>query len=168
MIKADSDQPIVPARAVLLIEQDEVAHAVGAGWQARGLQRDQCHQRMHAGSAHGRSRYQPRQPQRLEAKVVADEVFTLMRVVAFVEHEVKDLEDGVEAADEFKSAGQVERQSFLADLPLGAYQTLRDGAFVSEKSTGDLADTEAADGLEAEGDAGFGRELGMAAHEDHA
>ncbi len=43
-----------------------------------------------------------------EAQVLTDQIFALMRVVALIEHQIKDVEDRVEPTVEFGSAGQIE------------------------------------------------------------
>src|SRR5579885_3532480 len=121
-----------------------------------------------AGRRQRGSRYQQAQAQRLRTEIVADQVLALVRGVAFVEHQVDHLHHRIQAPLQVRRARQLEREPSLPDQGLGAHQPLRDSGFLRQKGAGDFAHAEAAGDLETQGHAGIPRDLGMAAHEDHA
>src|SRR5262245_26379076 len=118
-------------------------------------------------SDRGRS-YQPAETESFETEILPDQVIAFMRRVAFVEHEINDVQRGVKTRLQFGPVRHFEREATLSDLPLGAHDALRDGGFVGEESAGDLAHAEAAHGLQAQSDARVPRNFRMATHEDHA
>ncbi len=111
MMEALGDQALVPARAILIFEQDQIPGFVDARGKARGLKRHHGYQRVHAGSCDGRSRQQTPQAQGFEAQVAANQVLAFMRGVAFVKDEVDGFERGVEPLIEIRCARQVERDT---------------------------------------------------------
>ncbi len=101
------------------------------------------------------------------AEVLADQLLAFVRPVPLVEHEVDDVENGIEAGFDVGGAREIERQPSIANLPLRPDDPLRDCRFFRQERARDLADAEAADRLEAERDARVPRNFGMAAHHDH-
>src|SRR5437773_2118718 len=73
------------------------------------------------------------QAERFAAEVEADQRIALVRGVALIEDEVDHFQDRVEPRRQFGAGGHFERQAAVADLALGAHQTLRDGGIVGQK-----------------------------------
>ncbi len=67
------------------------------------------------------------------------------RRVAFVEHEVDDLEHRRQTGGELGAARDLERDARLGKSPLGADNSLCDGRFRDEKCTRDLFDRQASE-----------------------
>src|SRR5256885_4142832 len=65
--------------------------------------------------------------------------------VAFVEHEIDDLEYRRQSGDELLPAGHLERHMRLGEGPLGPYDTLCDGRFGDQKCPGDFLCRETAE-----------------------
>ena len=91
-----------------------------------------------------------------------------LRRVALVEHEIENVDDCINPCGELRCRRHIERQLRIANLPLGADETLGDRSFVGEERPRDLARAETAGGFEAERDARLPRQRRMAAHEDHS
>ena len=167
MLEPDRDEPFVPAAAILVLEQHQVARFIHTRRQPRRLKRHQRHQRVHARRRDRGSRDQPSESQRLKAEILADQIGAGLCGIALVEHEIDHFEHRVEARRQLRARRHVERQALIANLPLRPHQPLGNRALVGEKGAGDFADTEAADRFEAERHAGIAGQRRMTAHENH-
>src|SRR5207253_6743254 len=98
----------------------------------------------------------------------ADEVLARRGRVAFVEDEIKDGEERLEARRQLIARRQLERELLLADRALGAHEPLRDGVALRQQRAGDLVDAEAARGFERQGDTALRRNGGMTAEQHQA
>ena len=168
MMKPDRDEPLVPARPILILEQHQIPGRVDAGGQPCALQRHQRDERVHARRCDRRRCHEAPEPQRLETEILPDQILAGLRPVPLVEHEVEDFEHRVEPCGHLAGGRHVERQPLIANLPLRAHEPLRDRRLVGEERSRDLAHAEAADGLQAERHARVARQRRMTAHDDHA
>jgi len=166
--QAPAQQALVPQGAVLIRQQQQVAVAVYPHRQARREQQKHGREGVDLGAVRGwMVGKQLHQPGCFGAEVFAHEILARVRRVPFVEHEVEDLQDGVEPLAVLRGLGDGELEPQLPDAPLGADQSLGDGRFFGQKGAGDLRNAEAAHGLQRQGHPRRLRQLRMAACEDH-
>ena len=109
----------------------------------------------------------PGQPYRLAAQLRADQVLAAVDAVALVEEQVEDVEHALQPRGDLVTLRDLDGNVLLANLALGAHETLSDGGRFGQEGRRDLLDAEAADGLERQGDAAEARQGGVAAHEHH-
>lgn len=150
VVESQRDQGLVPKAAVLIVQQNEIAAGIDAGGEPGGLERHKGEQSMNArGGERGGGKH-PAQSKGFAAEIVTDQRLALVHGVAFIEDQVDDFEDRVEAAFEVGFRGHFEGQAAIADLALGADETLCDGFVLGEEGARDFANAEAADGFEAQ------------------
>src|SRR5262249_37656630 len=101
-------------------------------------------------------------------EVTADEWPTRGRQVTFVENEVQDAENGVEARRERVAIGNLVRDVGARDLRLRASTALSDGRFVYQECARDFRDAETPERTQSQCDLGPAREGEMAAGENQA
>ncbi len=125
--EAAADQELVPARAVLIEQQDGLARGAGPRLEARGLdlhQRDEAVDLRLVGRQLGQD---AAESQRLLAELGPHPVVAGGRRVAFVEDEIDDLEHRREALGKLGPAGHLERNALLGQRPLGPHDALGNG-----------------------------------------
>ena len=88
--------------------------------------------------------------------------------MAFIEKEVDDFQDAVEAGREFVSGGDFERDALVADALAGADEAFGNGGFGDEEGVRDLGGAESAEGFQGEGGLRLGGQAGVAADEHEA
>jgi len=88
--------------------------------------------------------------------------------VAFVEHQIDDVQHGLEALGQLGRRGHLIRNAGVADLSLGTHDPLRDGRGRREEGARDLFGGEAAHLAQREGHARVGRQGRMTAREDQS
>src|SRR5204862_316198 len=95
---AVGDHRLVPQRAVLFRERRQLAGGVDARRQSRGLHEHQREQRVRLGHIRRRMhRDLASESNRLGAQIGAHEIVAGVRAVAFVEHQIDDFEQRVDA-----------------------------------------------------------------------
>jgi hypothetical protein len=165
---AFGDAVAVPAAAVLVGQQHQLAVGGGAGGPARLDQqheRQQPHDLRFVGHELGQ---EPSQADGLRAEVVADEPVARAGRVALVEDEVDDGQHGPQAVGELGLVGDPIRDPRVADLALGPDQPLGHGRLGDQEGPRDLRGGEASQQPERQRDLGVGGGGGVAAGEDQA
>jgi len=163
-----TDEEPVPARTVLVRQQDGLAAGSDARVEPRRLDLHQRDESMHLGLARHEPGDDAAEPKRVVAERGPHPVVAGRRGVALVEDQVDDLEYRGQAGREVGAARDLERDAFLRERPLRANDALRDRRFGDEERARDLVRREAAEETERQRDAGLGREHGMARDEDEA
>jgi hypothetical protein len=148
----------VPQRAVLLVEQHElaVAQARVAPCVVQEHQREQC---LRLGLVRHQRREGASEPDRLGGEVAA-------AAVALVEDQVDDGEHRGQAVGQQVRRRDAERDARRLDLALRAHEPLRHGRVGHEESARDLLRRQAAERAQRERDLRVERERRMAARED--
>src|SRR5260370_19169671 len=83
-----------------------------------------------------------REAKGIDNEVTTHELTMRGRPIAFVEHEVEDVENGVEAGRERLAVGDLVRDVGAGDLLLRAGEALSDRRFVYQKGTRHLRDAQ--------------------------
>ena len=160
------DRRLVPARAVLVLEQDEPPAA-----STRASRRESC-RRISASSASasgssGISAHSTRaEPDRLGAQLAADQRVARGRRVALGEHQVQRREHRRAAAGQVLRARELEADAGVAQLALGALEPLRHRVLGHEERPRHLTGGDAAERPQRQRDAGLRRQRRVAAGED--
>ncbi len=103
---------MVPLRAVLIVERQQIAGLIDAGGEARAREKHEREQSVTARSISGRVRHQQcGQEDRFLAKFLAEQAIARGGFVAFVEKEIERREDAVEALTEISAFGNIEPKS---------------------------------------------------------
>jgi len=166
---AARDHRTIPARPILLLQAQQIAFGIHAGWKTRSVQQHQGQQPMRPGLVARRMfRQQVRQANGFLAKLLAHQLFTAGRLVAFIEQEVERVQHAVETGLELAARRNLEGDVRVPDLLFGARQALGDGGFGGEKRRRDFSRAEAAKKLQGERDLSLGGHQRMTAHEHHA
>ena len=158
----------VPQRAVLVLEQDELAAGPDACVAARVLKEHQREQPEHLGLVGHQHGKELPEANRVVAQVTAHELLVGGRRVAFVEDEVEDREHRLQPLGEQMVGRDAERNARVADLPLRPHESLRQRRLGDEERARDLGRLKAADFAERQGDSRLRRERRMAAGEHQA
>ena len=158
----------VPARAVLVGQQDQLPLRAGTRGAARVVEQHQREQPERLGLGGHQRRQQLAQPQRLRAQLGAQQVLAGGGGVALVEDQVDDREHRVQAIGQRLVARQLERDARVTDLALRADQALAHGGVRHEERPRDLRRRQSSHGLESQRDPRLERERGMAAGEQQA
>ena len=140
-----ADHGAVPAFAILVLEQHELAVAARAGGAPRVLQQ---HQREQAGRLRlgGEQRvHDARETDRLGGEVLAHERVAAGRRVALVEHQVEHSEDRGEAVVQRVRRRLAERDAGQPHLLLRAHEPLGHGRLRQQQGARDLGHRQAAD-----------------------
>ena len=164
--EAAGDPRPIPAGAILIGEEDEVAVGVGARRRPRGLQLHQRDQAQGLGLIMHQLEEDLAEAKRLPAEVVAHEGLARMGRIALVEDEIDHREHGGQARGQIVPLGHLVGQAAIADRPLRAHEPLGDRRLGHEERAGDLPRRETADQAQGERDAAVGGEARMAARED--
>src|SRR5213082_2856515 len=161
-------EQLVPARAVLIRQQDGLTAGPDARAQARRLDLEQRHEAVNLGLVRHQLGEDPGQPEGVVAQRRPHPLVAGGRRVAFVEHEIEDFEHRREARRELSPAGDLERDARLAQGSLGADNALGDGRLGHEKRPGDLVGGKPAQEAQRERHARLGREHRVARDEHEA
>ena len=140
------DERLVPLRAVLLFEAEEVAVFVDARRETRGAEIHEGEERVGARCVAGGVRDEEcGEADGFGAAILAEEAFAGGGLIAFVEEEIERGEHAIEARCEVFALGQGEGEAGVLDALLGARELLLDGGFAAEKRARDLAGAETAE-----------------------
>lgn len=160
------DERVVPFRAVLIVEAEEIAVVAEARGKARGGEEHEGEKRVRArGIAGGMGDEERAEPDGFVAELFAEEAFAGGGLVALVEEKVERGEDAIEAIGEVGALGEFEGDIRFADTILGARELFFDGGFVGEEGAGDFAGAETAEHLEREDNLGVRGNVGVTADE---
>jgi hypothetical protein len=162
------DPARVPARAVLILERDEVAGRVHACGSPRVGEQQQREQPERFGLVGHELREQPGEADRLLAQVAPHRQLPARGAVALGVEEVDHAQDTGEALGEQLVRRHAERDRGVGDLAARAGQAPFHGLLAGQERTGDLRHRQAGDAAERERHPRLCRERGMAAGEDHA
>ena len=160
------DGRLVPARAVLVLEQHEVAALADAGIAPGVMEQHQRQQPGRLGLVGEQRDHDPCQADRLGAQLAADQRIARGRGVALVEHEVEDVEDAVEPLGQELGRRHAVGDPGVADLALRPDQPLREGRLRDQERPRDLGGREAAERAQRQRDPAVHRQRRMAARED--
>ena len=153
----------VPQRAILVVEQHELARGVEPRSPARVVQQHQREQAEHLGLVGHQHREHLAEPDRLVAQLGARR-----RPVALVEDQVDDGQHRPEPLGQQVVGRDAERDPGRPDLPLRPHEPLGHRRLGDEERARDLVGREPAEGSQRERHLRLGRERGMAAREDQA
>ena len=156
----------VPAPAVLLREEHQVAARVDARGRARGGQLHEGEEPPRLGLGRHQLGEGGAQAEGLRADLVADEPIAFAGGMALVEDKVDHREHGGEAPGQLPGLGHRIRQPPHADLLLGADDALGDGRLRQEEGARDLAGGQPADEAQGQRHLALRGQRGMAAGED--
>ena len=138
----------VPARPILVLEQDELAGGSGPRLPARVVEEHQRQEPEHLRLVRHQCAEHPDEADRLGRQLAPDEPVAGGRAVALVEHEIEHAQDAIEP---FRQ-GVVVRDSIgdprVADLPLRPDEPLGERRLRDEEGAGDLGGREAAEGAQ--------------------
>ncbi len=160
------DLGAVPGRPVLLLERDEVAIGPRARHQARIVEQHQREQPDRLRLLGHQLDDEPSEPDRLGAQLRSHQRFATGRTVALVEDQVDDGEHGGEPIRQHLGRRHLVRDAGVADLPLGAHESLRHRRLLDKERPRDLAGLEAGDRAQGERDLRVRGECRVAAGED--
>jgi hypothetical protein len=160
------DRPLVPARAVLVVEQHHRPAGVDPGLVSRVMGKQERVQAERLGLVGHQLRDRGRQSDGLGAQGAANVRIAGARRVALVEHQVDHVERGGQALGQRLVGRHPERDPRGPDLRLGAYQALRHGRLRDEEGVGDLGRRQAAHHPQRQRHLHVGRERRMTARED--
>ncbi len=160
-----SDQQRVPARAVLVEEEDRLAGRPTRAW-ARGLDLEKGDEAVHFGLAGREAGQDAGQAERLVAQRRPEPVVAGGGRVALVEDQVDDREHGRQSGGAIDAARDLERDTGFGERPLGPHDPLRDGRLRDEEGAGDLVRRQAAEEAERERDTRFRGQDRVAGDED--
>ncbi len=166
--KAAADQQLVPARAVLVEQQDRLSRGTGPRLQARGLDLHQGDEAMHLGFAGSQAGQDAAEAQRFLAQLRPHPVVAGGRRVALVEDEVDHLQHRGQPLAKLGAARNLEGHLLLGQRALGAYDALGNGRLGDQEGARDLVGGQAADQAQRQGHARLGGEHRMAGGEDEA
>ena len=139
------DPVAIPARAVLVLEQDQVAGRRHARLAAGVLEEHQGEQPERLRLVGHQLGQDPGQADRLDRQLAADERLAGRGGVALVEDEVEDPQHGIEPLGQEVVGRDAIRDPRLADLALGPDEALGQGRLGDEEGAGDLGCREAAE-----------------------
>ena len=128
----------VPARSVLVVEQDQLPGRPDAGLAPGVVEQHQCQQPGRLGLVGEQRDHDPCQPDRLGAQLPADQRVARRRRVSLVEHQVEDAQDPVEPFGQELGRRDAIGDPGVADLALGPDQALGKGRLGDEERPGDL------------------------------
>jgi hypothetical protein len=156
----------VPQRAILLLEQHELAAGPGARLAAGVVQEHQGGEAQRLGLIGHQHGEQLREPDRLVAQLAADERVALGGRVALVEDEVQHGEDRADPLGQEMIGRHAEGDAGVPDLGLGAHEALGHRRLWDEERAGDRSGGESAQRTQRQRDTGLGRQRRVAARED--
>ena len=160
------DQQLVPARAVLIEQQDRLARGSDPGGRARCLDLHQRHEAVHLGLGRRKLGQDAAEPQRVLAQSGPHPVVAGGRGVALVEDEIDDLEHGREPCGQLLPAGHLEGHMRFGERALGAHDALRNRRLRDQERRRDLGGGEPAEQLSVSATRASVREHRVAGGED--
>ena len=163
-----ADQHPVPARAVLVEQQDRRAVGPDARASARRLQLHQRRQAVHLRLARQQRGQHATEPQRLLEQLRAQPVVAGGGGVALVEDQVDRLQHRGEPLGQLAALGHLERHPRGGERALGAHDALLHGRLGHEVGAGDLLGGEPRQQAEGQRHARLDREHRVAGDEDQA
>ena len=135
----------VPARAVLVGQQDQVARRADPAAAARVGQQQQRQQPCHLGLARHQRGQRAGQPDRLVAQIAPDQGVAGRRFVARGEHQVHDAQHAADPPGPLVGRGEGQRDARLPDLAFRADQPLGHGRLGDQERGRDLRGGQPAD-----------------------
>src|SRR2546421_8801893 len=161
-----ADEDLIPARAILIQQQDGLARGPGPRARARGLDLHQSDQAVDLRLLRNQLGQDAAETERLFAERRSHPVLPGGRRVTLVEHQVDDLEDRREAGGELGPRWDLEGDAGHGEGALGPDDSLGDRRFRDQKGASDLFGLETAEQAERERDPGLGGEHRMAGDEN--
>ncbi len=156
----------IPGRPVLVLQKHHAAirgyAGVTPGVLEQHRRKKSGHLRLVGHELHGH----PPQPNSLRAQVATHKVVPAAGGVTLVEHQVDDCEDGGEPLREKVVRRNPSRYPSVADLALGAHQSLRQGRLRHQEHSRDLGRGQAAKGPKGQCHTGLDVQRRKAARED--
>ena len=162
------DLGAIPAGAVLLLEQHEIAFGRDPRLAPRVVQEHEGEQPGDLGVLGEAGVHEPGETDRLAAQVVAFEVVARGRGVALVEDQVETRQNAGEALLEQGRRRNAERDPGFEDLALGAHDALRERRLADDEGAGQLRRVETGDRLQRQRDPRLDRQRRVAAGEQQA
>ena len=159
------DRALVPARPVLVAEQEQPALLGGPGGPARVGEEQQAQQAAGLGLLGEQRGEGAREVQGPVAELLTDERVPLAGRVAGAEEQVDGREHAVQALGQLHPARNPVGDPRFGDLLLGPGDPCRHRRLGHQEGPGDVGRGNAADQAQGEGDAGLGGEGGVAAGE---
>ena len=161
-----ADEDVIPARSVLVEQEDRLSRRADARPGAGRLDLHQGDEAVDLRLVRNEAGQDAAQPERVLAKRGSHPVVAGGRRVALVEDEVDDLENRRQAGGELGAAGNFEGHVRLGEGPLGPHDPLRDGGLRDEECARDLLGRQASEQAERQGNARLGREHRVTGRED--
>ena len=159
------DLVAIPEATILIVEQHDLAVGCRARRAPRFMQQHQREQAHRFGLGQQVDE-QPAEPDCFARQVDAGQRRPRRRKIAFVEDEIDDAQDAVEALRQFLRRRHFVGNARVANLCLGAHDTLRERRRTAQERLRDLFRRESTDLPKRQRDLRIGRERRMAARED--
>jgi uncharacterized protein (DUF2384 family) len=166
--KAAADEQLVPARSVLVEQQDRLARGAGPRVEARSLDLHQCNEAMDLRLIGRQPGQDAAEPQRVLAQLRPHPVIAGGGGVALVEDEIDDLEHGGEALDELGPARHFVGNALLGQRAFGPHDTLGHRGLRHQKGACDFLGREPTDQPQRQRHAGLRGQYRVAGGEDKA
>ena len=167
-IRRFSDRDRVPARAVLVGQQNQRPVRCEARLDPGHVESHQCQQAERLGLVGHQTDEQRGQPLRIPCQVAAIGDRPVRGEISLVEDEVEDGEDRFQPPWQLARLRDAVRDPGVADLALRSNQPLSDRCLGDEEGAGDLRRVEATDRAEGERDLRLPRQRWVAAGEEEA
>ena len=132
------DQQTIPARPVLLQQQNRFAFSGRARRGARGVKLHQAHEAVRLRLPRRQRHQNAAEAQRFLAQLRAHPIVASRRGVAFIEDEIDHPQHGREALRQLRSARRLIGEAGFRQRALGAHDPLRDRGLGCEKGARDL------------------------------
>ncbi len=161
-----ADPDAIPARSILVVEQDQLTPCPHPGFAASVVEQHQREQPEHLRLRGNQLVDDACQADGLGAQLTSNERVTRGRRIALIEDQVEHMEHPVEALGEQLSGRYAIGDPGGPNLALGPDQALRQGRLGEQEGAGDLRGREAAQGAQRERDASIHGERGVTARED--
>src|SRR5215217_5562506 len=159
------DHLLVPASAVLIFQQHQIALFIHAGMASRVLQQHQRKQAHRLGFSWHQPVYDAYQPDSFLTELGTKQL-PLCRGVSLVEHQIQDREYAAQPFGQELTWWYAIWDARSFDLALGSNQTLLDRRLGEQKRPSDLSGRQSADCAEGQRDPRLHRKGGMTAGED--
>ena len=166
--RAFLDLRAVPARAVLLGEQHDVARSVQPGLAPRVVEQHEGEEALGLGMRRQQLDQHAPEPDGLLGELVPNQTLTEARGIALVEDEIHHHQHRVEPLGQGLGGRHLVGDARVADLGLGAHEPLRHGRRRHQEGARDFLGRKPTERAQREGHLRLRRERGMAAREDQA